>query len=113
MVTPYATDWYWATTMPSAMSGARVVHEFGHGRWHIENEGFNELATHWHSGHVFHHHANSILALWLVMFAAHAVFHCFLRNLQPVLRRDHTVIYFAMLIAADLHQDRWWPARPP
>lgn len=111
--TPYVTDWYWATTMPSAMSGVRVVHEFGHGRWRIENECFNELTTHWHSGHVFHHHGNSILALWLVMFAAHAVFHCFLRNLQPILRHAHTAIYFAMLIAADLHQNCWWPPRPP
>jgi len=113
VATPYATDWYWATTMSSAMSGARIVHEFGHGRWRIENEGFNELTTRWHSGHVFHHHPNSILALWLVMFAAHAVFHCFLRNLQPALRHAHTAIYFAVLITADLHQDGWWPPRPP
>lgn len=110
---PYATDWYWATTMPSTMSGAHVVHEFGHGRWRIENEGFNELTARWHSGHVFHNHANSNLALWLVMFAAHAVFHCFLRNLQPALRGAHTGIYFAVLIAAQLHLDRWWPPRPP
>jgi hypothetical protein len=113
VTTPYVNDCYWATTIPSTMLSARVVHEFGHGRWHIENEGFNELVTRWHSGHVFHHHGNSILALWLVMFAAHAVFQCFLRNLQPVLRHAHTACYFATLITAELHQDRWWPPRPP
>lgn len=32
---------------------------------------------------------DSILALWLVMFIAHAVFHCFLRNLQPEPARRH------------------------
>jgi hypothetical protein len=111
--TPLATDWWWATTMPSTLTGARAVFEFGHSRWRIENEGFNELVAHWHSGHVFHHNANSMLVLWLVLFTAHAVFHCFLRNLQPVLRQAHTTIHFAALVAADLYQDRWWPPRPP
>jgi hypothetical protein len=110
--TPYATDWYWATTMPSSLNGAPVVHEFGHNRWRVENEGFNEFVTHWHSRHVFHHHGNSILVLWLMMFIAHALFHCFLRNLQPVLRLAHTAVYFAELIAADLLRDRWWPPHP-
>ena len=109
---PYASDWYWATTMPSGLNGPAVVHEFGHGRWRIENEGFNELVTRWHSRHVFHHDGNSILVLWLMMFIAHAVFHCFLRNLQPVLRLAHTAVYFAELIAADLIRDHWWPPHP-
>jgi hypothetical protein len=47
------------------------------------------------------------------MFIAHAVFHCFLRNLQPVLRPAHTAVHFAELNAADLLRDRWWPPRPP
>ena len=111
--TPYATDWYWATTMPSGLNGAALVHEFGHGRWRIENEGFNELVTRWHSRHVFHHDGNSILVLWLMMFIAHAVFHCFLRNMQPALRLAHTAVHFAELIAADLLRDRWRPTHPP
>ena len=110
--TPYATDWYWATTMPSGLNGPAVVHGFGHGRWRIENEGFNELVTRWHSRHVCHHHGNSMLVLWLMMFIAHAVFHCFLRNLQPALRLAHTAVHFAQLIGADLLRDRWWPLRP-
>lgn len=111
--TPYATDWYWATTMPSGLNRPAVVHEFGHGRWRIENDGFNEMVSRWHSRHVFHHHGNSILVLWLIMFIAHAVFHCFLRNLQPVLRLAHTAVYFADLITAELLRNRWWPPRPP
>ena len=111
--TPYATDWYWATTMPSGLNGPALVHEFGHNRWRIENEGFNELVTRWNSRHVCHHHGNSILVLWLMMFTAHAVFHCFLRNLQPALRLAHTAVYFAELIGADLLRDHWWPPRPP
>jgi hypothetical protein len=106
------THWYWATTMPSSLAPGRVIFEFGHERWKIENEGFNELATHWHSGHYFHHHPNTIVVLWLMLFMAHAVFHCFhARNLKGELRRGHTVIYFARLIAACLHTQGWWP--PP
>jgi hypothetical protein len=110
--TPIATDWYWATTMPASFSPARVVYDFGHDRWHIENDGFNELASHWHSGHVFHHNINSMLVLWLSLCMAHCAFHCMLRNIQPVLRRAHTAIHFAQLIAADLYQDHWWPPHP-
>jgi hypothetical protein len=51
--------------------------------------------------------------LWLTIFIAHAVFHCFLRNLQPVLRLAHTAVRCAELITADLLRDRWWPPRPP
>lgn len=99
--------------MACGFNGPAVVHEFGHNRWRIENEGFNELVTRWHSRHVFHNHANSILVLWLMMFTAHAVFHCFPRDLQPMLRRAHTAVYFAELIAADFLRDRWRPPRPP
>lgn len=111
--TPIDTHWYWATTMPASLTPARVVFEFGHSRWRIENEGFNELVTHWHSRHVFHHHANSLLVLWLVMFITHAVFHSFLRNLQPALRHAHTVIYHAARITSDLYAGHWWPCRSP
>lgn len=111
--TPIDTHWYWATTMPASLTPAGVVFEFGHNRWRIENEGFNELVTRWHSRHVFHHHANSMLVLWLVLFITHAVFHCFLRNLQPALRKAHTVIHHAARIAAELLGGRRWPCRSP
>jgi hypothetical protein len=78
-----------------------------------ENEGFNELVTHWHANHYYRHHPNSIVALWLMLFMAHAVFHCFhRRNLKPALRANHTVIYFAALVAASLRADNWWPPPP-
>ena len=70
--------------------------------------------NHWHANHCFHHHSNSILVLWLILFMAHAVFHCFhKRNLKPALRRAHTVIYFAGLIAASMRENRWWPPPAP
>ena len=111
--TPIDTHWYWATTLPASLTPASTVFEFGHNRWRIENEGFNELVAHWHSGHVFHHHANSMLVLWLILFITHAVFHCFLRNIQPVVRKAHTVIHLAALIASELYAGHWWPCRSP
>jgi hypothetical protein len=109
----FDSHWYWATTMPTSLAGGRVIFEFGHDRWKIENEGFNELVTSWHSRHIFHHHANSILVLWLMLFMAHAVFHCFhARNLKPAARRGHTVIFFANLLGAALRTQRWWPPPP-
>lgn len=41
------TDWWWATNLPKALAPtARVALQYGHGRWQIENEGFNELSNH-------------------------------------------------------------------
>jgi hypothetical protein len=110
--TPIDSHWYWATTLPTSLAEGRVVFDFGHDRWKIENEGFNELVTHWHSKHCFHHHSNTFVVLWLVLFMAHAVFHCFhSRNLKPDIRRGHTVIFFAQLLTACLYNEQWWP--PP
>lgn len=106
------SDWLWATTMPVSLASAPTIFALGHDRWKIENEGFNELVTHWHANHYFHRHPNTILVLWLMLFMAHAVFHCFhKRNLKREQREHHTVIYFAGLIAAGLRCENWWP--PP
>ena len=106
------TDWFWATTMEQSLAGEKVIHKFGHNRWKIENEGFNELVTHWNADHYFHHHPNSIEALCLILFMAYAVFHCFyLGNLKPEVKIGHTVIFFAHQLSAGQRTENWWP--PP
>lgn len=106
------SDWIWATTLTSDLASAERISAAGHDRWKIENEGFNELVTHWHANHYYHHHPNSILVLWLMLFMAHAVFHCFYRrNLKPQRRAGHSVIYFADSMAASMSNETWWP--PP
>lgn len=106
------SDGFWATTMPQSLATGGTVAALGHDRWKIENEGFNELVTHWHANHYFHHHPTTIVVLWLMLFTAHAVFHCFhQRSIQSALREAHTAIYFARLMAASLRCDHWWP--PP
>ena len=106
------SDWLWVTTMEQSLAPAEIVAGLGHDRWKIENEGFNELVTHWHANHYYHHHSNSIITLWLMMFMAHAIFHCFQRrNLAPEQRKAHTAIHIAEQIAAGLRAENWWP--PP
>jgi len=92
------SEWVWVTTLPaSEVPTATVVH-FGHERWRIENEGFNELCNQWHANHYFHHHPTSITALWLMLFIAHALFYCFLRNIKPCLRQGLPVYIWAWLM---------------
>jgi hypothetical protein len=107
------SHWFWATTMPASLLPTATLAAFGHARWKIENELFNELATHWHADHCFHHHPTAIAALWLTLFAAYTVFHCFfLRNLKPQARGTHSAIYFAERIQAEMRcAGSWWP--PP
>ena len=104
-------DWWWATTLPKALAPTeRVASQYGHGRWQIENEGFNELSNRWHADHYFHHHPTAITALWLILFAAHALFHSFWTgNLKSARHKHRSLQHLARELAADLIQDDLWP----
>lgn len=95
------TEWVWLTTLPADEVPVATVVLFGHERWRIENEGFNELCNQWHANHYFHHHTTAITALWLLLFIAHGLFHCFLRNIKPCRRHSLPVYLWAMLILAE------------
>jgi hypothetical protein len=95
------SEWVWVTTLSAAEVPTANVVLFGHERWRIENEGFNELCNQWHANHYFHHHPTSITALWLMLFIAHALFHCFLRNIKPCLRQGLPVYVWAWLILVE------------
>ena len=105
-------NWTWVTTLSLTQVPTDSVVRFGHARWQIENQGFNEIVNSWNADHYFHHHPNSILSVWLILFIAHAVFHCFVsRNLKPPLRQHHTILFWACQLAACFRLDSWWP--PP
>ncbi len=95
------TEWVWVTTLPSAEVSTATAVCFGHERWRIENEAFNELSNQWHADHYFHHHPTSITALWLLLFIAHALFHCFLRNLKPCRRQGLPTYVWAWLMLSE------------
>ena len=101
------TEWVWITTLPIAEVPTRNIVIFGHERWRIENEGFNELSNHWHADHYFHHHPVSLTVFWLLLFIAHALFHCFMRNLKPAIRHGHTKIYWVDQIMAEFISNAW------
>lgn len=102
-------DWIWVGTPSQQLLPTASIVRFGHVRWQIENEGFNELANHWHADHYFHHHPVSITAIWLILFMAHAVFHAFItRNLKPEMKSGHTTIHWAMQLQACFRLDQWW-----
>lgn len=101
------TEWVWITTLPASVVPAKNVVCFGHERWRIENEGFNELNNHWNAKHYFHHHPVSIQAFWLILFIAHTLFHCFMRNLKPALRYGHSLLHWADLIRAEFITNKW------
>lgn len=101
--TPEVTtsEWLWATTLTKSRAGTAVLLRIGHGRWKIENHGFNELVTQWHADHVYYHDPNAIMAILLLLFLAYNLFHVWLsRGLKPQLRQRYTAMYFAHLLRA-------------
>ena len=98
------SDWVWVTTLSSRRASTRAVVELGHGRWGIENQGFNELVNEWCADHVYKHRPTAILAFWLLAMLAINVFHAFFRrNLKPALRQGSSMRHIARRIAAELY----------
>lgn len=98
------SDWVWATTASQSMLSSNAVVAFGHGRWTIENECFNELANFWEVNHVYKHDPTAITAFWLIIMLAYNLFHAFIcYNLKPQIRKGHTKEYWARVIAAILY----------
>ena len=97
------SEWVWVTTLPQRTVSTGTIVRLGHGRWAIENYGFNELANQWHADHVYKHAPNALLVLWLLVCLAYNLFHTFLsRNVKSVLRARHSAIHFAQIVAASL-----------
>lgn len=98
------SEWVWVTSLPRARAGTALVVRLGHGRWAIENQGFNELVNAWHADHVYKHEANALLVFWLLTGLAYNLFHALLAgNLKPVYRRAHTALHFARCVQAQLY----------
>jgi hypothetical protein len=109
------SDWFWGTTLPEARASTQAVVNMGHDRWTIENQGFNELVNRWHADHVYKHHPNAMLVLFLFALLCLNVFMAFYcRNLKPAVRQAATMLHVARLIAAELYASiPQGPARAP
>lgn len=98
------SEWFWVTTLPRSMASALTVVQMGHGRWNIENEGFNDLVNHWHIDHVYKHDPVAIPVLWLLAMACANLFLAFYRrNLKPAARAAASMIHVGRRIAAELY----------
>ena len=109
------SDWMWATTLPQPRATMSTVVDMGHGRWTVENQGFNELANRWHADHVYKHQPTALLVFFLFALLCLNVFMAFYhRNLKPAVRRTSSTLHIAQLIATELYSTiPKGPARAP
>ena len=100
------SDWIWMATLPAAVVPTASLVHWGHARWDIENQGFNELVNGWYADHVYRHEPHAIEAFLLTLFLAYNLFHGWLtRNLKPSLQRGKTQVFWARRMAAELYGD--------
>lgn len=98
------SDWYWVTTLPASLAPTGAVVQLGHGRWNIENQGFNELVNQWHADHVYKHHPTALNVLWLLAMACLNLFVTFYRrNLKPAARAAATMLHVSRRLTAELY----------
>jgi hypothetical protein len=102
------SDWIWASTLSMQEASTRTVVDLGHGRWGIENEGFNELVSDWHADHLFRHHPKAIVNFLLLAFHAYNLFHAFVdRNLKRPFRERFSRLHWARLMMCELYDGVW------
>ena len=98
-------EWMWATNIPPWKAPRDTVVRLGHGRWAIENQGFNEIVHAWHGDHIYKNHPTAIAACYLLLFLAYNLFHAFFtRDLKPALRAAHPMAFFAEKIRAAFYE---------
>jgi hypothetical protein len=103
-VEEHHSDWMWVTTLSQTRASTAAVVQLGHGRWTIENQGFNELTNQWHADHVYKHAPQAMLVLWLLVMACLTVFLAFYRrNLKPAVRQTASMLHIACRIVSELY----------
>ena len=108
------SDWVWVGTISKERLPTEQFVKIAHGRWKIENNGFNELVNYWHADHVYRHDSVAIETFWLLTMLAYILFHAFIGlNLKPEIRYKHTKAYWAQVITAELYFEISCIAMPP
>jgi len=99
------TEWLWATNIPQTKAPRKILVCLGHGRWTIENQGFNEIVNTWHGDHIYKNDLNAVVACLLLLFLAYNLFHAFFaRDLKPELRAAHTMAFFVEKIRSAFYE---------
>jgi hypothetical protein len=63
-------DAYWFTDFPTQRVGPKTLYRFAKNRWEVENQVFNDAKNRYGFEHIPHHHANSLVIHWLLIFLA-------------------------------------------
>jgi hypothetical protein len=69
--------WIWVVAGDLDGYDGAAIRDFGHLRWKIENNAFDELTQHWHLTHVAHHEPVAVQALLWIKLIAFTLFHAF------------------------------------
>lgn len=105
------SEWYWVTSLPMAQASTGAAVQIGHGRWDIENQGFNELVNQYHADHVYRHEPIAMLVFWLLTQLSLNIFVAFFRrNLKPAVQKAFSMLHVARLMLAALYLP--WPRGP-
>ena len=70
-------NWIWVVAGDLDGYGGSVIRDFGHLRWKIENNAFNELTQAWHLTHCARHHPVALQVLLWIKIIAFTLFHAF------------------------------------
>jgi len=96
-------EWMWVTTLSVCRARTEAVVELGHGRWDIENQGFNAAVNEWHLDHVYRHEPAAMRVLVLLTMLAMNVLNAFQRlALKPALRERFSLRHVARCVLAEL-----------
>lgn len=79
----------WLTDFPIAKLGSLSFYRMAKSRWEIENRGFHDGKTRYGMEHICHHHANSILIVWLLIALALVIERLY--RLRYLHRGDHEI----------------------
>jgi hypothetical protein len=70
-------NWIWVVAGDLAGYLGSAIRDWGHLRWKIENNAFNELTQSWHLTHSAHHHPVALQVLLWMKIMAFTLFHAF------------------------------------
>lgn len=107
-------EWFWVTTLSGTRASTIAVVRIGHDRWKIENNSYNELVNRWDANHVYRHHAQAILFMWLMLQLAANLFAAFYRrNLKPAARAKCNTLEIVRRMVQELYAPATGRCRSP
>jgi hypothetical protein len=98
---------FWLTDFPTRQLSSRTLFRLAKSRWEIENQGFNDAKNRYGLEHICHHHANSLLPVWLITCLALTIERLYrLRYLHRGSHPVHSAIELLRLsLARPVHVD--------